>query len=114
MLEEIVGEIQDEHDEEQAKVVEVTPGIYDVMGLMNLDEFLDYFEIDPKQIQEESEQDAETVAGYMIQAIGDLPKVGQTVQIGPYSCEVSQVARHRIERVRVRKSQEQDESNSEN
>jgi putative hemolysin len=109
MLEEIVGEIQDEHDEEQAKVIEVTPGIYDVLGLMNLDEFLDYFEIDPKHVHEESEQDAETVAGYMIQSLGDLPKVGQTVQIGPYSCEVSQVARHRIERVRVRQTQEQEE-----
>lgn len=113
MLEEIVGEIQDEHDEEQAKVIQVTPGIYDVLGLMNLDEFLDFFEIDPKQVHEESEQDAETVAGYMIQAIGDLPKVGQTVQIGSFSCEVSQVSRHRIERVRVRKMQENEETNTE-
>lgn len=103
MLEEIVGEIQDEHDEEQAKIIEVTPGIYDVLGLMNFDEFLEHFEIDPKQIHDENQQDAETVAGYMIQAIGDLPKVGQSVNIGPYTCEVSQVARHRIERVRVHK-----------
>jgi putative hemolysin len=113
MLEEIVGEIQDEHDEEQAKIVEVTPGIYDVLGLMNLDEFLDYFEIDPQQIQEDSVQDAETVAGYMIQAIGDLPKVGQSVNIGHLQCEVSQVARHRIERVRVRKNQDNDDGKGE-
>lgn len=106
MLEEIVGEIQDEHDEEQAKIIEVTPGIYDVLGLMNLDEFMEHFEIDPKQIHGESEQDAETVAGYMIQVIGDLPKVGQSIEIGPFTCEVSQVSRHRIERVRVHKTVE--------
>jgi CBS domain containing-hemolysin-like protein len=104
MLEEIVGEIQDEHDEELAKVIEVSPGIYDVLGQMNLDEFLDFFDIDPDLIHAESEQDAETVAGYMIHVIGDLPKVGQSTGIGPFTCEVSQVSRHRIERVRVHKT----------
>lgn len=106
MLEEIVGEIQDEHDEEQAKIIEISPGIYDVMGQMNLDEFLDFFEITPAQIHAEGLQEAETVAGYMIQATGDLPKVGQSTTIGPLVCEVSQVVRHRVERVRVRKNQE--------
>ena len=109
MLEEIVGEIQDEHDEEQAKIIEVSPGIYDVMGQMNLDEFLDFFEINPEQIHAEGVQDAETVAGYMIQVTGDLPKVGQSTAIGPLTCEVSQVVRHRIERVRVRKTFESPE-----
>jgi CBS domain containing-hemolysin-like protein len=109
MLEEIVGEIQDEHDEEQAKIIEISPGIYDVMGQMNLDEFLDFFEITPVQIHAEGLQEAETVAGYMIQVTGDLPKVGQSTKIGPLVCEVSQVVRHRIERVRVRKNQENDE-----
>ena len=106
MLEEIVGEIQDEHDEEQAKIIEISPGIYDVMGQMNLDEFLDFFEITPAQIHAEGLQEAETVAGYMIQVTGDLPKVGQSTKIGPLVCEVSQVVRHRVERVRVRKNQE--------
>jgi CBS domain containing-hemolysin-like protein len=106
MLEEIVGEIQDEHDEEQAKIIEISPGIYDVMGQMNLDEFLDFFEITPAQIHAEGLQEAETVAGYMIQVTGDLPKVGQSTTIGPLVCEVSQVVRHRVERVRVRKNQE--------
>ncbi|MCX6117285.1 MAG: hemolysin family protein [Proteobacteria bacterium] len=101
MLEEIVGEIQDEHDEEEAKVVEVSSGIYDVTGLMNFDEFLDYFDISPADVDSNEEQDAETVAGYMIQQIGDLPRVGQKVKISGLVCEISQVARHRIERVRV-------------
>ncbi len=94
MLEEIVGEIQDEHDEEEAKIVRVAPEIYYVAGLMNIDEFLDYF-------HDDSSLDAETVAGYMILAFGDLPRVGQKVTIGSLSCEVAQVSRHRIERVRV-------------
>jgi putative hemolysin len=101
MLEEIVGEIQDEHDEEVAKITQVAPGVYDVLGLMNFDEFLEFFDLrlDPNGPAEE--QDAETVAGYMIQKIGDLPRVGQKLDLGHLICEINQVARHRIERVRV-------------
>jgi putative hemolysin len=106
MLEEIVGEIQDEHDEELAKITEVSPGIYDVLGQMSLDEFLDFFDIDQDLVHPEGDHDAETVAGYMIHAIGDLPKVGQSVTLGPLTCEVFQVSRHRIERVRVRRTLE--------
>ena len=106
MLEEIVGEIEDEHDEELAKVTEVSAGIFDVLGLMNLDDFLDFFDLEPDQIHAESEQDSETLAGYMIQVIGELPKVGQSIQMGPLTCEVSQVSRHRIERARVRRTLE--------
>ena len=106
MLEEIVGEIEDEHDEDLAKVTEVSAGIFDVLGLMNLDEFLDFFDLEPDQIHAESEQDSETLAGYMIQVIGELPKVGQSIQMGPLTCEVSQVSRHRIERARVRRTLE--------
>ncbi|MEI6397551.1 MAG: transporter associated domain-containing protein, partial [Pseudomonadota bacterium] len=84
-------------------VIEVSPGIYDVLGLMNLDEFVDFFDIDLEQIHGDGEHDAETLAGYMIQAIGDLPKVGQSIPMGPLTCEVSQVSRRRIERIRVRK-----------
>jgi putative hemolysin len=104
MLEEIVGEIEDEHDEELAKVTEVSPGIFEVLGLMNLDEFLDFFDLEPEQIHAESEQDSETLAGYMIQVIGDLPMVGQKIDMGPLTCEVSQVSRHRIERARVHRT----------
>ena len=106
MLEEIVGEIEDEHDEELAKVTEVSPGIFDVLGLMNLDEFLDFFDLEPEQIHAESQQDSETLAGYMIQVIGDLPMVGQSIKMGPLTCEVSQVSRHRIERARVHRTGE--------
>ncbi len=101
MLEEIVGEIQDEHDEEEAKVTEVSSGIFDVAGLMNFDEFIDYFDLSAEQVKNKDDQDVETVAGYMIQQIGDLPRVGQKIRIADLVCEVSQVSRHRIERVRV-------------
>lgn len=101
MLEEIVGEIQDEHDEEIAKIVEITPGVYEVVGQIAIDEFFDYFDIDIDSFEEEDDQEADTLAGFMIQRIGDLPKVGQKLQIGGIWCEVSQVARHRIEKIRV-------------
>ena len=47
------------------------------------------------------EGDVDTIAGWMTQLLGDLPEVGQTVTHGPLTIEVTEVERHRIERLRV-------------
>ena len=52
ILEEIVGEIQDEYDTEEAEILELDNGIYDVAGSCNIDEFLEYFELDETQLTE--------------------------------------------------------------
>ena len=101
ILEELVGEIQDEHDTEEAKVNEIEPGIYDVVGSINIDEFLEFFELDRDDILGTDAQDADTIAGYMTQKHGDLPEVGATVRIGPLNVEIVEVKRHRIHTVRV-------------
>jgi CBS domain containing-hemolysin-like protein len=101
ILEEIVGEIQDEYDVEEAEIIELEPGIYDVAGSYNIDEFLEYFEIENAQLTEERGEDVDTIAGWITSLVGDLPEVGKTVRIGPLNVEVSDVERRRIRRVRV-------------
>jgi CBS domain containing-hemolysin-like protein len=101
ILEEIVGEIQDEYDVEEAEIIELEPGIYDVAGSYNIDEFLEYFEIESTQLTEERGEDVDTIAGWITSLVGDLPELGKTVRIGPLNVEVSDVERRRIKRVRV-------------
>jgi len=103
MLEEIVGEIQDEHDQEDAKIHESEPGIYEVAGSMNNEEFFEFFGIDPTTIPEWDEQKSDTIAGYLIHRVGELPKVGHTVRVGHLKIEVLKVIRHRIDKIRVSK-----------
>lgn len=101
ILEEIVGEIQDEYDVEEAEILELEDGVYDVAGSTNIDEFLEYFEIDERDVAEEREDDIDTIAGWITSLLGELPEVGKTVRIGPLNVEVSEVERNRVLRVRV-------------
>ncbi len=101
ILEEIVGEIQDEYDVEEAEILELEPGIYDVAGSCNIDEFLEFFELDADEVGEKPEEGTDTIAGWIVSLLGELPEAGKTVRIGPLNVEVSDVERQRIRRVRV-------------
>ena len=103
ILEEIVGEIQDEYDTEEAEIVEVEAGICDVAGSCNIDEFLEYFELEEADLAEKPDDGIDTIAGWIVALTGDLPEVGSTVRIGPFNVEVTEVERQRIRRVRVSK-----------
>ncbi len=100
ILEEIVGEIQDEYDVEEAEILEIEPGIYDVAGSFNVDEFLEFFELGEGTV-DKPEEDVDTIAGWITYLLGDLPEVGKRVRIGPLNVEVSDVERQRVRRVRV-------------
>lgn len=105
ILEEIVGEIQDEFDVEEAKIKKVDNNIYDVAGSVNISEFTDFFGIDEGMI-EETDHGSDTVGGFMIHLMGAMPKVGQKSAFGPLILEVSELGRRRkrIERIRVTKA----------
>ena len=100
ILEEIVGEIQDEFDSEEAPFIDSGKGVTLVSGSVSISDFVEYFDIDDS-FEEEVEGEMETIAGWMTQLLGDLPEEGQTVSHGPLTIEVTSVSRHRIERLRV-------------
>jgi putative hemolysin len=101
ILEEIVGDIQDEYDTEEAEIIEIGAGSYDVAGSCNIDEFLDYFELDETLLKDRPEDGIDTISGWLTSRLGELPEVGKTVSIGPLSVQVSEMERHRIKRVHV-------------
>ncbi len=101
ILEEIVGEIQDEYDVEEAEILELESGIFDVAGSYNIDEFLEFFELTEDMLDQKPEEGIDTIAGWIVSLLGELPEVGKTVRIGPLSIEVSDVERQRIKRLRV-------------
>ena len=99
-LEQIVGDIQDEFDQEEAQIIEVEPGVFDVSGSVSIADFVDYFNLDDS-FDLKVEGNVDTIAGWMTQLLGELPKIGQTQSYPPLTLEVSEVARHRIEKLRV-------------
>jgi CBS domain containing-hemolysin-like protein len=112
LLEEIVGEIQDEFDVEEAKILEIDNSVYDVAGSVHISEFLEYFDMDEASVGE-TDKDVDTIAGLVTQKIGAMPKIGQAIEMGPLRLEVSEIGRHRIERLRVNRVRPRHKSDEE-
>ena len=97
ILEELVGEIEDEHDIDEEEITEIAKKIYSVDAKIELEEFINYFQIniDPLSI------DAETLGGFFISKFGVLPKLGDKVQIDNITVQVSDTDNRRIKKFTV-------------
>lgn len=73
LLEEIVGEIDDETDTAEQFVREIDENIYIVLGTMTLNEFNDYFETELES------DDVDTIAGYYLTGVGSIPNQEEKV-----------------------------------
>jgi CBS domain containing-hemolysin-like protein len=94
LLEEIVGEIQDEYDSETSPVLSETAGNYLVQGNVSLE---DLSEIIGDTFESE---DAESVAGLVLSLSGGFPEKGTIFQYGKWEIEVLDVEDHRIKLLR--------------
>ena len=98
LLEEIVGEIQDEYDWEERQVERLRDGSLVVEGTVPAAELREGFQV---PIPESTE--FETVAGFMLDRLGSVPKGGEAVTVGDYRLTVVDVERNRISKVKVEK-----------
>jgi putative hemolysin len=95
LVEELIGDIQDEYDLEQGPSTKLLGGAVEVDGLLNLDEFAEQSGV------QLPEGPYETAAGYVLAAFGDLPKVGDNVQVAGRTITVTELDGRRIARLRV-------------
>ncbi len=79
VIEEIVGEVQDEFDEdEETDIREVAPNTYVANAMMRIDEIAEFFDIEENQFDFE---DVETIGGLVVKILGKIAQVGDVVQI---------------------------------
>jgi putative hemolysin len=95
LVEELIGDIQDEYDEEASHPRQLHGGELEVDGLLNLDEFAEQTGL------ELPEGPYETVAGYMLAALGHLPVDGESADVAGRRLTVTQLDGRRIARLRV-------------
>jgi len=95
ILEEIVGDIADEHEEEEPTIVDISEDHYLVSGLLRVDTLEDKLDAD---LQGEN---YETVAGLIFTTLGRIPVVGSKVKKNGWIFEVDRADRKRIYRVKV-------------
>lgn len=96
ILEELVGEIWDEHDEETEEFRQQSDGSWLVSGTANVDDFYELL-----GIPEEDDIDSNTVNGLVQEKTHHLPKVGDRFTLGGFSGVVTRTARRRVTEVRM-------------
>ncbi|HSE41110.1 MAG TPA: hemolysin family protein [Acidobacteriota bacterium] len=95
LLEEIVGEIGDEHDEVPLEYYREKDGTIIVTGKFPIEKFEEIFEV------EVPEEDFETVSGLIFSVLGRIPMVGEVVQYKNLKLEILEADKRRIHRVRI-------------
>ncbi|MBD5187138.1 MAG: gliding motility-associated protein GldE [Bacteroidales bacterium] len=112
IIEEIVGEIDDEYDEQSSLYRKIGDDTYIFDAKVPLGEFCRDVDIDEEELGDIG--DAETLAGLLLEIKGDFPERKESLQRGPCRFLVVNIDKHRITKVRVnidRKSQESEKDN---
>jgi len=100
ILEELVGEIEDEHDVDEEEIVRISEGVYSADAKVEIEEFIEFFElkIDPMGV------DAETLGGFIISQFGILPSVGDKLKVENLNIEVTHADKRKIDKVSITKT----------
>ena len=103
LVEEIFGDIQDEHDKSRLVAKEVEPGLYEFSGRCEISSINDNFNLD---IPESDEY--QTLAGYILNNLGEIPSQGATIDLDNKTYTIIKKSATRLELIRV-KIQKKDE-----
>ena len=98
ILEQLVGDIWDETDEIEDEIVELAPELYEVDGNMRIYDFLEEFEIDDRDFDD----DNATVGGFAIEQLGGYPARGESFDFEHLTITVKQLQNLRVTRVLVK------------
>jgi CBS domain containing-hemolysin-like protein len=98
IVEEIVGEIKDEYDEETEAIINETSGSYLVKGDTEIKELEEIFQV------ELEDREYNTIGGLITHTLNRLPVKGEIVNVKGLEIEILDVDEKRIRRVRIKKS----------
>jgi len=112
IIEELIGDVFDEHDEIIEEYTQLEDGSYHVLSTANLSDFFEKFEIEVR----DDENLPQTVNGWVMLMLESLPDVGATFVYENLHIEVTRISEKRVEEVHVtilEPSEEEDENSKE-
>ncbi len=99
VLEEIIGDVQDEFDEDaEADIKEIGENTYLANAMMRIDEFVEFFGLKESQFEED---DVDTIAGLVVKLLGRIAEVGDSVSFNGLTFTVKEVDGARITKLQV-------------
>ena len=101
VLEDIIGEVQDEFDEEaEADIKEIGEDTYIANAMMRIDELVKFFDLKESLFEED---DVDTIAGLVVKLLGRIAQVGDTVSFNGLTFTVKEVDGARITKLQIYK-----------
>ena len=100
VLEEIVGEINDEYDEDEKNYQRINSNTYVFEGKTLLSDFYKILNLDDETF-EEVEGDADTIAGLLLEIKGEFPKLHEKIDFQNITFEILEMEERRISKVKV-------------
>ena len=100
ILEVIVGDISDEHDDEQKMFTALDKHNYIMEGKLLLNDFYKIDKID-RTVFEKYDADADTLAGLLLEIKGDIPAVGEKIEVDGYLFQIISADNRRIKKVKL-------------
>ncbi len=109
ILEELVGEIWDEHDEEEVLHGEIAEDEYWVDGKCSLEEFFELYDME----REEEEFESNTVGGWVTEECGEIPPIGKILTFKGLEIKIVKATKQKVLKIRSKKiegwTEEEDE-----
>ena len=96
LVEEIFGNIEDEHDNSRLTARELAEGIYEFSGRCEIADINERFNLDIPE-----SDDYQTLAGYILCSTGTIPAQGDSVVLEPYRFEIIRKSANRLELIRI-------------
>ena len=96
LMEEILGDIQDEHDRSNVVARQLPDGSFEFSGRVEVDRLRDQFGLDIPE-----SDDYQTLAGYILNSTGEIPAQGDDVRLGEYNFHISRSSATKLELITV-------------
>ena len=95
ILEELVGEIEDEHDIEDEELIQITEKEFIADAKLDIESFEEHFDLSVGDL------DVETIGGLMISKLGVLPKINDEITLGNMKLKVAAADKRKIKKIGI-------------
>tara|TARA_B100002019_G_scaffold118779_1_gene101948 strand:- start:979 stop:1716 length:738 start_codon:yes stop_codon:yes gene_type:complete len=96
VIEELVGEIEDEYDFEESDIYECSDGSYIINSKITIDHLNEQLELNLPE-----GKDYDSLAGLILNSLGYIPKVGEIISVENYKIEIQKASIRQIELIRL-------------
>ena len=106
IIEELIGDVWDEHDEVINEYKELADGTVVVKCSADLDDFFERFEIELA----DGEDMPQTVNGFIMKELESFPQVGDSFEFNGLSIEIKKIGAKRVEEIKVKRITEEEKA----